>query len=204
MGDPHSEDKQQNITVAITQLPQPESWTKEWMNRNTYLWENLEHLALETFPVCKPLGPECVRRHIKTQGGGLSVNGFCVMDALRVENEDEIFEEKQVCALRTKTKTKVSSICFEVEKLWVDSSSTNKKPNFETSFKYKEAGKIPNQIVLTKQIVIPFENERIAFANANDATETAATVRFTVRGLLERNDIVRASNIPKLNLTKIM
>ena len=31
---------------------------------------------------------------------------------------------------------------------------------------------------------------------------TAATVRFTVRGLLERNDIVRALNLPKLESDK--
>ena len=99
-----------------------------------------------------------MRTHIKPQGGGLSVNGFCAVDALRVVGEGEFFEkleEEQVCSLRTKAKTKVSIICFEVEKLWVDSSSTNTKPNLETSFRYKEAGKIPNQIVLTKQIVIP-------------------------------------------------
>ena len=57
------------------------------------------------------LKPECVRAHIKPQGGGSGVIGFCAVDALRVEREGEFFdklEQKQVCSLRTKTKTKVS------------------------------------------------------------------------------------------------
>ena len=82
---------------------------------------------------------------------------------------------------------RVNGIYFEIEKIWSSSSQNN----IESEYVFKEEAKKEGCMVLTKQLVIPFESENVTFSNKTETTtENAFSLRFTASGLPDRNALL--------------